>query len=97
MYCEEWMFAIEGQIYMVFMNKIIIKKLPLRIRTYSTLLLCPCNSYTVPRRPPMSNNTLHARQLFVGLESGVVEEFTLARDYNRLDSSRVYHAHDKVG
>ena len=42
------------------------------------------------------NNTLHARQLFVGLESGVVEEFTLARDYNRLDSSRVYHAHDKV-
>ena len=43
------------------------------------------------------NNTLHARQLFVGLESGVVEEFTLARDYNRLDSSRVYHAHDKVG
>ena len=43
------------------------------------------------------NNALHARQLFVGLESGVVEEFTLARDYNRLDSSRVYHAHDKVG
>ena len=42
------------------------------------------------------NNTPHARQLFVGLESGVVEEFTLARDYNRLDSSRVYHAHDKV-
>ena len=45
---------------------------------------------------PVHNNTLHARQLFVGLESGVVEEFTLARDYNRLDSSRVYHAHDKV-
>ena len=37
------------------------------------------------------------RQLFVGLESGVVEEFSLARDYNRLDSTRVYHAHDKVG
>ena len=33
----------------------------------------------------------------MGLESGVVEEFTLARDYNRLDSTRVYHAHDKVG
>ena len=40
---------------------------------------------------------LPTRQLFVGLESGVVEEFTLARDYNRLDSTRVYHAHDKVG
>ena len=33
----------------------------------------------------------------MGLESGVVEEFSLARDYNRLDSTRVYHAHDKVG
>ena len=32
----------------------------------------------------------------MGLESGVVEEFSLARDYNRLDSTRVYHAHDKV-
>ena len=40
---------------------------------------------------------LATRQLFVGLESGVVEEFSLARDYNRLDSTRVYHAHDKVG
>ena len=33
------------------------------------------------------------RKLFVGLESGVVEEFTVARDYNRMDSVRVYHAH----
>jgi len=40
--------------------------------------------------------THSTRQLFVGLESGVVEEFSLARDYNRLDSTRVYHAHDKA-
>lgn len=36
------------------------------------------------------------RQLFVGLESGTVEEFCLATDYNRLDSVRVYHAHDRA-
>jgi len=36
------------------------------------------------------------RQLFVGLETGAVEEFMLARDYNRLDTVRVYHAHDKA-
>ena len=33
------------------------------------------------------------RKLFVGLESGAVEEFTVARDYNRMDSERLYHAH----
>jgi len=37
--------------------------------------------------------THDSRKLFVGLESGVVEEFTVARDYNRMDSVRVYHAH----
>lgn len=37
--------------------------------------------------------THETRKLFVGLETGVVEEFSLARDYNRMDSVRVYHAH----
>lgn len=33
------------------------------------------------------------RKLFVGMETGSVEEFNLARDNNRLDSVRLYHAH----
>ena len=33
------------------------------------------------------------RLLFVGVEDGSVEEWSLARDYNRMDSVRVYHAH----
>jgi len=33
------------------------------------------------------------RKIFVGLETGVVEEFILARDSNRIDSQRLYHAH----
>ena len=70
--------------------------------------LHPCHQVTIsfanqhlPRFPFLVLSCLilclATRQLFVGLESGVVEEFSLARDYNRLDSTRVYHAHDKVG
>ena len=33
------------------------------------------------------------RLLFVGVEGGSVEEWSLARDYNRMESVRVYHAH----
>jgi len=33
------------------------------------------------------------RLVYVGLEGGAVEEFKLARDYNSLDTVRVYHAH----
>ena len=33
------------------------------------------------------------RLVYVGLEGGAVEEFKLARDYNSLDTLRVYHAH----
>jgi len=33
------------------------------------------------------------RKLFVGLENGNIEEFILSADYNRMDSQRIYHAH----
>jgi len=33
------------------------------------------------------------RTLFVGVESGAVEEWEVARDYNRMDTVRTYHAH----
>ena len=35
----------------------------------------------------------HNRRLFIGLETGAVEEFLIARDYNRMETERVYHAH----
>jgi len=56
----------------------------------------PSVCHYMPAAATSMSYTHATRQLFVGLESGVVEEFTLARDYNRLDSSRVYHAHDKA-
>jgi len=37
--------------------------------------------------------TESTRQLFIGLESGTVAEFSVARDYNRIDPVREYHAH----
>ena len=33
------------------------------------------------------------RLLFVGLDSGAVEEWEVARDYNSITSVRKYHAH----
>jgi len=33
------------------------------------------------------------RQVFVGLETGVVSEFAISDDYNRMDHVRDYHAH----
>ena len=33
------------------------------------------------------------RQVFVGLETGMISEFALADDYNRMDHVRDYHAH----
>lgn len=39
------------------------------------------------------NYSHDTRRLFVGLETGSVEEFILSPDYNRMDSQRVYHAH----
>ncbi len=33
------------------------------------------------------------RRLFVGLETGIVSEFVLSEDLNRLDHIRDYHAH----
>ena len=33
------------------------------------------------------------RQVFVGLETGVISEFAISDDYNRMDHVRDYHAH----
>jgi len=33
------------------------------------------------------------RKLFVGLESGSIEEFIISQDFNRMDGQREYHAH----
>ena len=34
-----------------------------------------------------------SQRIFVGVESGMVSEFILADDYNRMDHKRDYHAH----
>lgn len=57
----------------------------------------PSVCHYMPAAVTSMSYTHSTRKLFVGLESGVVEEFSLARDYNRLDSVRLYHAHDKAG
>jgi len=36
------------------------------------------------------------RRLFIGLETGSIEEFLLSQDYNRMDSQRVYHAQQEA-
>jgi len=40
------------------------------------------------------NNT--NRKLFVGLETGAIEEFLLSQDYNRMDSQRLYNSHQSA-
>jgi len=43
---------------------------------------------------PTSLSYCHQKRLlFVGVEGGSVEEWSVARDYNRMESVRVYHAH----
>ncbi|XP_023335194.1 WD repeat and FYVE domain-containing protein 2 [Eurytemora carolleeae] len=40
--------------------------------------------------------THETRNLFVGLDTGSIEEFTLSPDYNRMESVRVYNAHQNA-
>jgi hypothetical protein len=34
-----------------------------------------------------------SKKVFVGVESGMISEFILADDFNRIDHKRDYHAH----
>jgi len=52
-----------------------------------------CHYMTSAVTSVVYHHSLENRRIFVGVETGMISEFSLADDYNRMDHIRDYHAH----